>query len=262
MALFPLFNEGPYGGEDLAITATEELRKELSKTQEFIVDSRASTEFLIPSKQIYSGGGGEISQLSRKAKLSGINFILYGRIIDIRLWEKTDEIGLFRKSVAHSEVKIELRIFDVTSNREAFNETLVNRSSEEIFRPYRASKEDHLGYRQKLLRYAVKVAIRKSIPRIVQASQKIVWIGRVAKIIAHKIYLNAGRNSGIKVGDVMKVITEGTEIYDPETGALIGVSQGEVKGTLEVIDYFGPDGSIAILHSGGSIVAGDFVQLY
>jgi hypothetical protein len=51
-------------------------------------------------------------------------------------------------------------------------------------------------------------------------------------------------------------------VFDPETGALIGISKGEVKGTLEITDYFGPDGAISILHSGGSVTEGDFVQLY
>ena len=87
-------------------------------------------------------------------------------------------------------------------------------------------------------------------------------MGRVAKIIGTKIYLNAGRSSGINLGDIMKVITEGQEVYDPESGAMIGTSQGEVKGTLEVVDYFGEDGAICILHSGGSVTEGDFVQLY
>ena len=84
----------------------------------------------------------------------------------------------------------------------------------------------------------------------------------MAKIIGNKIYLNSGRDSGLNIGDILKVITEGQDIFDPETGALIGVSKGDVKGTLEVIDYFGPDGSISILHSGGSVTEGDFVQLY
>ena len=262
VSLFPLFNESPYGGEDLGVTATEELRKELSRTKEFVVDSRVGADFFIPSKQIYSEGGIKLTQLARKAKLSGINFILYGRIIHAKLREKTDEIGLLRKSVVYSQAKVELRVFDVASNREIFNEILIGNASNKTFRLYMVGKEDRLDYRQELLRYAVKIAVRRGIPGIVQSSQKMVWTGRVAKIIGPKIYLNAGRNSGVHVGDVMKVVTEGTEIYDPETGALIGVSEGEVKGTLEVIDYFGPDGAIAILHSGGSVVAGDFVQLY
>jgi hypothetical protein len=40
------------------------------------------------------------------------------------------------------------------------------------------------------------------------------------------------------------------------------MSVGEVKGTLEVIDYFGQDGAVCTLHSGGSVTEGDFVQLY
>ena len=101
-----------------------------------------------------------------------------------------------------------------------------------------------------------------AIPRILGVSSKLDWVGRVAKIEGNKIYVNAGRSSGIQISDVLKVMTEGQEIFDPETGALIGLSKGEVKGTLEVIDYFGPDGSIAILHSGGAVIEGDYLTLY
>jgi len=106
------------------------------------------------------------------------------------------------------------------------------------------------------------VGVRRSIPKIIKVSERIEWIGRVAKIVGSKIYVNAGRVSGLNIGDVLKVLTEGLEVYDPETGAMLGVSKGEVKGTLEIIDYFGGDGTIAILHSGGSVVEGDYVQLY
>ncbi len=64
------------------------------------------------------------------------------------------------------------------------------------------------------------------------------------------------------MGHILKVITEGRDIYDPDTGALIGTAQGEIKGAIEVIDYFGPDGAIAVLHSGGQIQKGDLVQMY
>lgn len=116
--------------------------------------------------------------------------------------------------------------------------------------------------KRNLLRYGIRVAVRRSIPKILSVSGKLEWVGRVARILDQKIYINAGRTSGIRVSDVLKVITEGSEIYDPETGSLIGISKGEVKGTIEIIDYFGPDGAIAVLHSGGAIHEGDYVQLY
>ena len=134
--------------------------------------------------------------------------------------------------------------------------------SDDNLKFYQSASEDNLAYRQELLRYSVKVAVRKFIPRVIKVGSRLDWMGRVAKIIGTRIYINAGRSSGINIGDIIKVITEGQEVYDPESGAMIGVSQGEVKGTLEVVDYFGTDGAICILHSGGSVTEGDFVQLY
>lgn len=125
-----------------------------------------------------------------------------------------------------------------------------------------SERDAHLSYRRNLLRYSVKVAVRRFVPQLAKLGAKLDWTGRVARIIGSKIYVNAGRRSGLNVGDILKVMTEGEEIFDPETGALLGVSKGEVKGTLEIVDYFGPDGSVSILHSGGSVTEGDFVQLY
>lgn len=261
VVLLKFFNEAPYGGEDLAITATEEFRKEISRTGEFILDPM-SKKIFGESKEIYAGGGVKLVQLSRKAKISGINFVVFGRITEARIREKTDEIGLVRETKSFAEAKLELRIFDVNSNKEIFSETLRGYADDNKFQVYGTNTESHIEYRRDLLRYASKVAVRMMIPKVVEISTKLDWIGRVARIIGSKIYINAGRKSGIQISDILKVITEGQEIFDPETGALIGVSKGEVKGTVEIIDYFGPDGAVAILHSGGTVQEGDFVQLY
>ena len=261
IAILKLFNEAPLGGEDLAITATEELRKELTRTGQFIIDFQGEKIFG-PSKEIYSGGGVKLVQLSRKAKVAGINFVIFGRILEARVREKRDEIGLIRQTKSYTESKIELRIFDVNGNKEIYTDILRGYADDSSYRFFASEKGANLRYRRNLLRYGVKVAARRAVPNILDVSAKLDWVGRVAKIIGSKVYINAGRSSGIQISDVLKTMTEGAEIYDPETGALIGISQGEVKGTLEVIDYFGPDGSIATLHSGGSVHEGDFVQLY
>jgi len=261
IALLSFYNESPMGGEDLAITATEEFRREVSKSREFIVDPEGESIFGT-SKEIYAGGGIKLAQLSRKAKMSGVNIVVFGRIKEARIRQKSDEIGFVRKVKSLAETYVEIKVFDVLSNKELFFETVDGNISDDNLRFYKAESEDNLSYRQELLRYSVKVAVRKFVPRIVKIGSKLDWMGRVAKIIGTRIYINAGRNSGINLGDILKVITEGHEIFDPESGAMIGMSQGEVKGTLEVVDFFGADGAICILHSGGSVTEGDFVQLY
>jgi len=261
IALLTFYNESPMGGEDLAIVGTEEFRREISKSREFLIDPDAENIFG-NSKEIYAGGGVKLVQLARKAKMSGVNIVVFGRIKEARVRQKSDEIGFVRKVKSLAETFVEIKAYDVLANKELYTETFDGNISDDNLKFYQAESEDNLAYRQELLRYSVKVAVRKFVPKIIQLGSRLDWMGRVAKIIGTKIYLNAGRTSGINMGDIMKVITEGQEVFDPETGAMIGMSQGEVKGTLEVVDYFGSDGTICILHSGGSVTEGDFVQLY
>ena len=57
-------------------------------------------------------------------------------------------------------------------------------------------------------------------------------------------------------------MTSGEEIYDPATGTYLGRAPGQLKGTVEVVDFLGPDGAVAVLHTGGNFQEGDTVQLY
>jgi hypothetical protein len=261
VALLTLFNESPYGGEDLSIFATEELRKELGKSRDFIVDPMA-TQIFGSGKEVYAGGGVKLVQMTKKAKSAGVNLVMYGRITKARVRQNTDEIGVMRNQRSYAETEIELRVFDVNAGKEVLVDTQDGNVDDKTFRFYLDENNSNEDYRKNLLRYSVQVGMRKFVPKLIDLGEKLEWVGRVAKIIGTKIYVNAGRSSGINIGDILKVATEGQEIFDPETGSMIGYSQGDVKGTLEIIDYFGADGSVSILHSGGSVTEGDFVELY
>ena len=261
VALLAFLNESPQRGGDLGEVATAELRMELARTGRFLV-GRAGGRLFGSSKEVYSGGGVKLAQLSRRAKAAGIGFVVFGRILDARVRERGDEVGLIRKTRSYTESRVEVRVFDVNGGKEAHTAVVRGHADDSAYRFFAGSAEDRARHRRNLLRYGVRVAARKAVPGILDASAKLDWVGRVAKVVGDKIYINAGRESGINVSDVLRAMTEGSEIYDPDTGALIGVSEGEVKGTLEVVDYFGPDGSIATLHSGGAVHEGDYVRLY
>ena len=89
IVLLSFFNESPYGGEDLGIIATEEMRNEISKTGQFIID-QLNAKMFGSSKEIYAGGGVKLVQLSRKAKIHGINFVVFGRAFWVK-WVKRME---------------------------------------------------------------------------------------------------------------------------------------------------------------------------
>jgi hypothetical protein len=258
--ILPFVNESPYGGDDLAFNCTEELKKELNLSGQYLISS--DQVMSKDSKEIYAGGGLGLATLAKKAKLLGMNFLVYGRIISAQVKEQKDEVGIVRKNKSYAESKIEIRLYDVMMNKEVLVFTSDGNAADSHYRFFMTRVEEELSYRQELLRYAVKIAVRRSMNKMLEMANRIDWTGRVAKVMGSRIYVNAGKNSGIQVGDVLKILTEGEEIFDPESGAFLGNSQGEVKGTLEVIDYFGDDGTIAIIHSGGSVQEGDYVRLY
>ena len=66
----------------------------------------------------------------------------------------------------------------------------------------------------------------------------------------------------VRVGDLLKVIDTGSEIYDPEIGYHLGRVAGKTKGTLEIISYFGNDGAISVVHSGAGFKESDRVEVY
>lgn len=261
VAILPFFNESPYGGEDLAFHSSEYFRSELHRVPDYVVDNSGNANFGT-SKEIYAAGGSKLNQLVRSAKSHGVNLVIYGRITEARVRQRTDEIGFVRKTVSYAESNLEIRVFDVHSNKEIYVGKQNGNINDSSMKFFMSDREANLTYRQELLRYSLRVAIKRFIPNMINLGAKLDWTGRVARIVGNKIYINAGRQSGLQIGDILKVMTEAQDIYDPETGAFIGVSKGEIKATVEVVDYFGGDGAIGVLHSGGTVTEGDFVQLY
>jgi hypothetical protein len=113
-----------------------------------------------------------------------------------------------------------------------------------------------------LIRAAVRTAFQGAIPNIIRAVEKLSWEGRVAMVSGERIFVNAGRLTGLQVGDIMKITEEGDDVYDPETGRFIGTAPGRLKGTIEIVSYFGKDGAIGVIHSGSGFQENDRVELY
>src|SRR5690606_7728508 len=118
---------------------------------EYVIDKEGS-EMFGNSKEIFAGGGLKLAQLSRKAKLSGINLVVFGRITTARVRQKTDEIGFVRKTKSYAESEIELRVFDINSNKEIMTEKTNGNISDSAFRFFMSERDENLGYRRSLLR--------------------------------------------------------------------------------------------------------------
>ena len=192
----------------------------------------------------------------------GVNLIIYGRIIDSSIRQKEDDIGLIKEVRLFGSSSVEVRVLDVNAEQEVLVKKVDAFTEDKSYQIHNITRENKFELRRDLLRLATKMAVSKLIRPIWEKTKKKEWFGRVAKIVGKNIYVNAGMESGVKIGDIMKVLTPTQDIFDPVSGALIGKTKGEVKSTIEITDFFGNNGSVGIIHSGGNINQGDQVTLY
>ena len=89
---------------------------------------------------------------------------------------------------------------------------------------------------------------------------KIAWFGRVEFVKEGKVYLNLGQNSGLKVGDRLKVVEPGKEVVNPATHAVLGYTADIPQGEVKVTELLGNTGAVATPLSGGPFKANDKVK--
>ncbi|RLB68761.1 MAG: hypothetical protein DRH04_06445 [Deltaproteobacteria bacterium] len=86
------------------------------------------------------------------------------------------------------------------------------------------------------------------------------WYSRLVKVDKGRIFVNAGRLSGLQIGQKLRVYAKGSDVVDPATKMSLGKAQGVLKGIVKVADFFGMDGAICEVVSGKGFAAADMVK--
>jgi hypothetical protein len=260
VVILNFWNDTPVVQQDLGSFAANELRRGLFLTQRMIlppeVKSELSTEDFIQGEKV------KVAQLIREGRKLGVAVLGIGRVSKIAFRQRGDDIGLLRQKQSLAGVDVEMKLFDVAAGREIAAVSRSGESSSNAMVAFEGKAVEGPDYRAELTRLAARNAVALLVPEVVRAIEKMTWEGRIAKVQGTKIYINAGHASGLVAGDILKVLAPGDDVYDPASGAFLGRSQGQLKGTLEVMDFLGTDGAITEIHTGGNFQEGDTVQLY
>ncbi|MCM2279561.1 MAG: hypothetical protein NDJ89_15910 [Oligoflexia bacterium] len=254
------WNDTPVKIGDLGAFGADELRRGLHLTQRMILPTDLTTE--LSTEDFIQGEKVRVAQLIREGRKLGVAVLLIGRVSKVVFRQRGDDIGLLRQKQSLAAVDLELKVFDVAGGREIMAVARSGEAASNAMVALDQSQIESPQYRADLTKLAMREAAARLVPDVVRAVEKLGWEGRIAKVAANKIYVNAGKASGLVVGDILRVLAPGDDVYDPATGAFLGRSQGQLKGTLEVVDFLGTDGAVTELHTGGNVLEGDIVQLY
>ncbi|NJL23844.1 MAG: hypothetical protein HC902_00765 [Calothrix sp. SM1_5_4] len=242
--------------------ARQTVIRELAKTRQFVVV--ALEDFpQDPKKFLTEENEYDLNQVARLASAMGVAAVLEGKVLNIKAKRMGDSVGLIRELRAQVSTQVRVRIYAGKNGKEILNE--MRSADTEAVTTRVAERGDitnSLSEDPELVRAAIRKAFLGAVPNVVRAVEKLSWEGRVAMVAGERIFVNAGRLSGLQVGDILKVTDEGDDVYDPDSGRFIGTAPGRLKGTIEVVSYFGKDGAIAIIHSGSGFQENDRVELY
>lgn len=259
--IMPFLSKGTQK-EQILEDSRRALVRELGATKRFVIlDNRDLPKDL--KTYMNAEGDFDLEAISKVAANMGIAAVIEGKVIDIRAKRLGDSVGMFRKVSAQVESEMRLRVAAARNGKEILNEmrsavadTSTTQFMEDSF------DEKSLTEDANLIRESVRKATVSSVANIVRAVEKLTWEGRIALISGERVFINAGRLSGLQIGDILKVTEDGEEVYDPETGRFIGTAPGRMKGTIELVSYFGKDGAIGIYHSGSGFKENDKVEIY
>ena len=115
------------------------------------------------------------------------------------------------------------------------------------------------GSKLQSVKLAVQQALKKALPPILKQVRKISWNTRIIKVEGEKIYIDAGRETGLMVGDTLSVYKQGADILIPSTQIIVGRNRGPFVGKIRMIDFFGLDAAIAVPSEGQKFEKGDSV---
>jgi hypothetical protein len=234
-------------GRGLGALVTQQLAKQLEES---------GTVVLVPMDAVRKSMGrvdaGSLSTSSALWKLRtllGAQGLVTGTIQDALVGTGESTKG----TEAMAVTKMEVTVFDTETG------SIIKSIKGE--NPIYASRTVGELSEDKALLKAIDFALGGVTDGIIRGLAGLEWSTSVASVEGSKIYLNAGKSTGLKVGDVVEVYNPGRLMKHPVTGVSLGRLPGTLKGKAKVTELVGIDASQTDIESGGGIATGDVVRL-
>ncbi len=230
----------------------------LQKTGRFIIIPQQDVASILGQQAMGASGAVNPATAAKMGKILGLNAMVTGAITAYSEAEEGADYLVYKKKKQIARVTVDYRIVDTTTGIQ-----MVADSGQGV---YEKKTGGVLGlgskssYDADLRDGALRDALTKAMVNMLPQFESQDWSGRVASIKGRTVYLNAGKKTGLKVGDLLMVQELGEEIIDPQTNVSLGRAPGSIKGELMVTGFFGRDGSMATIKSGAGFKTNDLVR--
>jgi hypothetical protein len=251
VAILDFENNTTYKDEKIGEAVAKKLSDKLEATQRVVVLDKAVVSEMLNREGFKFESLSEPPVVKRAHQSLGIQAFALGTVTDVSLLSsKASETS--DEEVAFATTKVEIRLVDASTGNPL--KTFIGRS------PIFGTKETGENCRGKAVLKAIDVGLDDILEGFLRQLDLLDWSTTVAKVDGENIYLNAGKLSGVRIGDTLEVFEPGKEIFRPNTNLSLGWTTGKLKGTVRVTHLFGVDAAVGKVVEGSDFSSDDVVK--
>ena len=258
VAVVKFQDKSAYGRGRLGPAIQDILTTELARSGMFIMITRQDLDLILDEQDLARSGAIKAGTGPQSGEVLGVNAIVTGVVsqFGVKQTSATYLVGASKTQTA--EATVDVRVIDATTGQIIYAESgtgIHETSSTEVL-----GVGGRTGYDETMEGKAFRAAVSKFIDNLIQKMASMEWTGKVASVDGGEVTVNAGKKTGLAIGDRLRVYGEGREVIDPDTKLPLGRRPGPERGEIEIADFFGEDASIGKVVRGSGFAVNDIVR--
>lgn len=256
-------------GQPVGQGMADMLTTELVKSGKYQVIERQAIEQIFKEQQLGQSGAVTAQSAAEVGKLLGVELAIIGAVTEFG--HKKSDIGGFIKKkgfglgvqTAAASVGIDIRFVDTNTGEIIAADNIRKEKSKKGLKvdTRQLSFKNKNDFDGSLVGQATRDAIQEIMVKLDGQITNLPWQAKIIKVSGTTVYINAGSEAGVNVGDIFDIFQKGEELIDPDTGLSLGAEETKA-GEIEVIDNTIGNGkaSKCVIKSGSGFNTGDLVK--
>ena len=244
-------NKTTYQEEKIGEAVAKRLSDKIESTQRVITVDGAIVSELFRREGFSFNALSDPPAMKQAHQSLGVQAFVFGTVTDVSLLSSKKSEGS-EEEVSFATSKIEVRLIDASTGN--LFKTLIGRS------PIFGTRESGENSRSRAVSKAIDSGLDEVLEGFLRYLDLLEWSTSIAKIEGENLYLNAGKLSGLRIGDTLEIYEPGKEIIHPATNLSLGWTTGKLKGAIRVSDLFGVDAAAGKIVQGQGFAQKDVVK--
>jgi len=251
VAILDFENKTTYQEEKIGEAVAKRLSDKLEATQRVVTVDRTVVSEMLNRAGFTFENLSDLAMIKRVHQSLGIQAFALGAVTDVGLLSsKASEAS--GEEVSFATAKVEIRLIDASTGN--LLKTFIGRS------PIFGTKETGENNRGKAVLKAIDLSLDDILEGFLRQLDLLDWTTSIAKIEGENLYINAGKLSGLRIGDTLEIFGPGKEIIHPTTKISLGWTTGQLKGAIKITELFGVDAAAGKVVQGSGFGPNDVVK--